>query len=122
MGISAAGNPRAYRYTNQIVVLMDSGCFSATDNFLGALKGLPDVTLLGTASGGGSGRMTVFTLPSSRIPLSVCQMASFRANGDLFDGRGVAPDVVLRPRPEDFLRDQGDSVLDAALVRLRKSQ
>ncbi len=120
MGISAATNPKAWHYTNAVVILTDAGCFSATDNFLGALKGQPRITLLGTASGGGSGRMTSFTLPNTRLPLTVCQMASFRANGDIFDGRGVAPDVVLEPKPEDHLLDGGDSVLDAALKRLRR--
>jgi hypothetical protein len=119
MGIAAATNPEAYPYTNQVVVLMDAGSFSATDNFLGAFQGLPKVTLIGTTSGGGSGRMTVFRLPHSRLPFTVCQMASFRANGDIFDGRGVAPDVVMEPAPEDHLITGSDSVLSAAVLRLR---
>jgi hypothetical protein len=120
MGISAATNPKAYHYTNAVVILTDAGCFSATDNFLGALKGQSNIALLGTTSGGGSGRMASYTLPNTKLPLTICQMASFRANGDIFDGRGVAPDVVLEPKPEDHLKDGGDSVLDAALARLKK--
>lgn len=119
MGISPDANPKAYYYTNAVVVLTDAGCFSATDNFLGALKGQPNVTLLGSTSGGGSGRMTAYTLPNTGLILTFCQMASFRANGDLFDGRGVDPDVVLEPKPEDHLANAGDSVLEAALQRLR---
>jgi len=95
---------------------------SATDNFLGALKGQPNVTLLGTTSGGGSGRMTGYTLPNTGLALTFCQMASFRANGELFDGRGVAPDVMLEPKPEDHLANTGDSVLEAALKRLRSAK
>lgn len=119
MAISHETNPKAYFYTNAVVVLTDAGCFSATDNFLGALKGQPNVTLLGSTSGGGSGRMTSYTLPNTGQALSICQMASFRANGDLFDGRGVAPDVMLEPKPEDHLANAGDSVLEAAMNRLR---
>jgi len=119
MAISPGTNPKAYPYTNAVVVLTDAGCFSATDNFLGALKGQPNVTLLGMTSGGGRGRMTGYTLPNTGLALTFCQMASFRANGDLFDGRGVAPDVVLEPKPEDHLANGGDSVLEAALKRLR---
>lgn len=118
MGISASSNPKAFPYTNRVIVLMDAGCFSATDNFLGALQGLPRVTLLGTPSGGGSGRMTSYLLPNARLPLTVCQMASFRANGDLFDGHGVAPDVLLEPRPEDHLAHNADSLLSEARRRL----
>jgi hypothetical protein len=120
MGIRAGSNPRAFHYSKPVVVLMDAGCFSATDNFLGALQGLPNVTLLGTASGGGSGRMANFSLPNTRLALTVCQMASYRANGDLFDGRGVAPDVVLEPQPEDFLKGSEDSVLNAAITRIKR--
>ena len=46
-------------------------------------------------------------------------MASFRADGELFDGKGVEPDVMLSVRPTDFLRDQGDSMLEEALNRLK---
>jgi len=122
MGIRADSNPKAYYYTNAVVVLCDADCFSATDNFLGALKGQPNVTLLGTASGGGSGRMTEYRLPNTHLPLTVCQMASFRANGDLFDGRGVTPDVVVEPKPTDFIIGGGDSVLEAALSRLKPAK
>ena len=117
MGIHASTNPKAYYYDKPVVVLTDAGCFSATDNFLGALKGQPNVTLLGATSGGGSGRMASYSLPNTRLPLTLCQMASFRANGDLFDGRGVAPDVVVETRPEDELVSGGDSVLKTALAR-----
>jgi hypothetical protein len=122
MAIGPGTNPKAYPYTNAVVVLTDAGCFSATDNFLGALKGQPNVTLLGSTSGGGSGRMTSYTLPNTSLGLTFCQMASFRANGDIFDGRGVAPDVVLEPKPEDHLANAGDSVLEAALKRLRSAK
>lgn len=39
-----------------LVTLMNADCFSATDVFLGALEVLPNVTLVGTCSAGGSGR------------------------------------------------------------------
>ena len=119
MGISASTNPKAYHYEKPVIVLTDAGCFSATDNFLGALKGEFHITLLGTTSGGGSGRMAEYTLPATRIPLTLCQMASFRANGDLFDGHGVAPDVVVETKPEDHLASGADSILAAALARLK---
>jgi len=106
------------RYTKPVVVLMDAGCFSATDIFLGALAGLPRVTLLGTASGGGSGRSRSFVLPHSRILVRISSMVSFRPTGELYDGRGIEPDVTMRPRPTD-LTGKTDSVLDAALDRLR---
>ena len=118
MGIAHDTNPDAGIYTRPVIVLHDEGCFSATDNFLGALKGHPGVTLMGTASGGGSGRMADYQLPHSRLALTLCQMASFSSDGRTYDGNGVAPDVVLAPKLEDHLRGKGDSMLDAALLQL----
>lgn len=37
---------------------------------------------------------------------------------ELFDGKGVEPDVVVTAHPTDFLRGHGDSILEAALKRL----
>jgi hypothetical protein len=105
-------------YDRPVIVLQDVEDFSATDNFLGALKGLPGVTLMGSASGGGSGRMAEYTLPHSGLRLTLCQMASFAADGQTYDGNGVQPDIVLPASLQDQIRDGGDSVLDAAVKRL----
>jgi hypothetical protein len=109
---------RAFSYEKPVVVLQDSACFSATDVFLGALKGLRRVTLLGTPSGGGSGRKESHRLWNSGITVELSTMASYLPDGTLYDGRGVEPDVRLEPEPGDFV-GRGDSVLEAALLRLR---
>jgi C-terminal processing protease CtpA/Prc len=75
------------------------------------------VTLLGVASGGGSGRSGKLTLPRSGVRLRVSTMASFQPNGKLYDGNGVPPDVVVEPTPEDWI-GESDSMLDAALRRI----
>src|SRR5690606_41631497 len=54
-----------------------------------ALKGLPNVTLVGEASSGGSARAQVVELPASGLKARFASMASFQASGELFDGRGV---------------------------------
>ena len=95
-------------------MLQNEECFSATDNFLGALKGHPAVTLMGTASGGGSGRMADYTLPNSRLKLTLCQMASFATTGLTYDGYGVPPDVVVEPKLSDHMEGTSDSLLEAA--------
>jgi hypothetical protein len=46
-------------------------------------------------------------------------MASFQRDGRLYDGRGVEPDVMVRPQPSDWI-GKSDSVLDAALKHLRE--
>jgi hypothetical protein len=120
MALNHESNPEAGFYDKPVIVLMDERCYSATDNFLGALKGHPNVTLMGTTSGGGSGRMANYVLPNTHIELTLCQMASFASNGQTYDGNGVIPDVVAEPKLEDQLAGHGDSVLDAAVARLKK--
>ncbi len=120
MALTHESNPKAGYYDKPVIVLMDAGCFSATDNFLGAFKGHPNVTLMGTPSGGGSGRMAPYTLPNSRTHLTLCQMVSFATDGRTYDGNGVEPDVILKPRLDDQIDGRGDSVLEAAVARLAK--
>ncbi|MHC4340160.1 MAG: S41 family peptidase, partial [Planctomycetota bacterium] len=112
--------PSVTRYTRPVVVLMDAQCFSATDIFLAAFKGVPGVTLLGVPSGGGSGRSRKVTLPRSGVRLRVSSMASFQPDGQLYDGNGVQPDVVVQPTPEDWI-GRSDSMLDAAVARIREA-
>jgi hypothetical protein len=118
MVVSPALPPGVPRFRNPVVVLQDSGCFSATDVFLGAMKGRDRVTLLGGTSSGGSGRARRFALAHSGIAVRLSSMASFRADGALYDGRGIEPDVAVQPAPQD-LCGPTDAVLAAALERLR---
>lgn len=113
-------NPKAYHFDKRIVVLMDGGCFSATDIFLGALKGMRNVTLMGTPSGGGSGRTQRITLANSGIRLRMSSMASFQPSGQRYDGVGIEPDAVRRPVWDDLSQLDHDSVLDRALKAVVK--
>ena len=119
MAISRATNPAAFTYEKPVIVLQDEGCFSATDNFLGALKGHPGITLMGTTSGGGSGRMAGYRLPNAGLQFTLCQMASFATTGLTYDGNGVPPDITIELQPADFLRSGKDTLLEAALAKLR---
>jgi len=105
-------------YEGEVVVLMDGDCFSATDVFLGAFKGVDGVTLLGTPSGGGSGRSRKLTLPRTGVKLRVSTMASFAPTGRLYDGNGIEPDVVVEAKPSDWT-GATDTQLAAAVRLLR---
>lgn len=110
--------PSAARFPGRVAVLVDEDCFSATDIFLGALAELPRVTLVGRASGGGSGRSRGHRLAHSGLEVRLSTMASFRPNGARYDGVGVAPDVEVFAQPADFVTSS-DAVLDAAVRALR---
>ncbi|MHC4450423.1 MAG: S41 family peptidase [Planctomycetota bacterium] len=111
--------PGEHRIRRKVVVLMNGGCFSATDIFLGAFKGVRGVTLLGTASGGGSGRSRKVTLPRSGIKLRVSTMLSYRPDGKFYDGHGIEPDVAVDAIPTDWIGET-DTQLDAAVKLLSR--
>jgi hypothetical protein len=102
-----------FRYGARVVVLCDTDCFSATDVFLAAFKGLPGVRLVGEPSGGGSGRARSAPLSGTGLSVSLSSMASFQPDGSTYDGVGVQPDVVLLPQPTDLI-GRTDSVLERA--------
>lgn len=102
----------SFHFDRPVVVLMDDRCFSATDIFLSAIKRLDGVTLLGTPSGGGSARSVSVDLGPARVRLA--SMASFQADGKLFDGHGVQPDKMVQATPEFFI-GRNDRVLASAI-------
>ncbi len=113
--LDRTGRDGEFHYDRPVVVLSDAGCFSATDIFLGALELLPNVTLVGTASSGGSARSQGFRLPHSGIEVRCASMASFRPDGRLYDGRGIEVDVEVLPAPDFHVHGGRDAALEAAL-------
>lgn len=108
-------------YDKPVVVLCNAGSFSATDGFLSAFADLPQVTIVGEPSSGGSGSKRNFRLPNTQIQVTLSSMASFRAGGKLFDGNGVEVDLEAKPTLEDFTSD-ADSVLQRAVGVIRGKQ
>lgn len=122
--VSNNGEKPAKFYDKPVVILMNQKCFSATDIFLGAFKGWPNVTLVGQSSGGGSARTEGFSLPNSECRVRCASMASFQPSGLLYDGNGVEPDVVVEPTPDYFLQGGQDPFMEKALdlIRTRSRQ
>ena len=107
-----------FDYQKPVIILKDEYCFSATDIFLGAFKGWPNVTLVGQASGGGSARSESFQLPKSRISITCASMASFQPDGKLYDTNGIEPDIVVLRPPEYYLTGGDDVTLKKAILIL----
>jgi C-terminal processing protease CtpA/Prc len=110
-------DPDVYHYDRRVVVLMNAKCFSATDIFLAGLKGMANVTLLGTPSAGGSAFTQDVPLGSTPLRLRIGSMVSFQADGRLFDGNGVRPDVVVEAAPEYYIGGR-DNVLEEGVRRV----
>jgi hypothetical protein len=110
----AAAN--AQRIPGKVVVLLDAGCFSATDIFLCALKELDGVTLVGVPSSGGSG-LTRRHDCGHGFTARLSTMVSFQPSGTLLDGHGVTPDEVVPPGVADFTSGT-DAMLERAIELL----
>ena len=109
--------PKVYHYDKPVVVLMNPKCFSATDIFLAGLKGIPNVVLMGTPSGGGSARSVTFRF--GNLSTRLASMASFKPDGRLYDGNGIQPDVRIDPLPEYYVAGR-DNLLEAAVDQINQ--
>ncbi|MCW8984370.1 MAG: S41 family peptidase [Thermoanaerobaculales bacterium] len=116
--LSKASKPDAYDFQGPIIFLMNKLCWSASDVILSSVKGLPNVTLIGEPSVGGSGARIITTLRNSGLDLYMSSMVSFQNTGQLFETNGVQPDIYLEPRPEFFLQGGDDRVLRYAIQRI----
>src|SRR5262245_18634872 len=118
LALTRLDNPEIYHYDKPVIVLLNSRCFSATDIFLAGLRGMPNVRLLGTPSSGGSAYGQTVTLGETSLKLRIGSMASFQADGKLFDRNGIIPDVIVAPNPEYYIGGR-DHVLEEAVRRIR---
>ncbi|MEW6733167.1 MAG: S41 family peptidase [Acidobacteriota bacterium] len=118
IALSRLDDPDIYHYDKPVIVLMNNKSFSATDIFLAGLKGVKNVLLLGTPSSGGSAFTQEIVLDATPLRLRIGSMASFQADGKLFDGNGVQPDVLVEPAPEYYIGVH-DNVLEEGVKRIR---
>jgi len=116
--LSKTSKPDAYDFDGPIIFLMNKLCWSASDVILSSVKGLPNVTLIGEPSVGGSGARIITTLRNSDLDLYLSSMVSFQNTGQLYETNGIQPDIYLEPRPEFFLRGGDDRVLRHAIQRI----
>lgn len=116
--LSKMSLPDAYDFDGPIIFLMNKLCWSASDVILSSVKGLPNVTLIGEPSVGGSGARIITTLRNSGLDLYLSSMASFQNTGQLYETNGIQPDIYLEPRPEFFLQGGDDRVLRFAIQRI----
>lgn len=107
--------PGKLHYDRPVYLLMDWGVGSAGDIFVSTFKGWRNVTLVGSASNGRSGNSIPFLLPNSDIRVRLSTMASFQKTGEMYDGFGVAPDLLMEARMSDWLGET-DTILDRVMA------
>lgn len=104
--------------TCPVYILVNEECFSAASVFTSALKGLPNVKIVGVNTNGSSGRSTNFYLKNSGIRIRLSTMLSFQRNGQTLDGNGTSPDVVIE-RDEKQVLGERDSQLETLLTLIK---
>ena len=110
-----------FYYSRPVVVLCNAGSFSATDGFLSTFADLPQVTIVGSPSAGGSGATKQFELPNSGLKIALSSMVSYRPDGRLYDGNGIEVDVHMPPVISDYLGATDTALSEAvSLIRSRR--
>ena len=69
--------------------------FSAASVFASVFKGLPNIKLVGINTDGSSGNSERFELPNSKLRGKISTMVSFQKNGQILDGIGTKPDIII---------------------------
>lgn len=108
--------PLGRRYAGRIVVLTNRYIASAGEDFLLMLRALPNVTVIGDTTAGVGSNPLVLTLANGwtyRVPQSI-QMTP---DGFIYDGRGLAPDIVVFMADADVAKGR-DTILDRAILFL----
>jgi C-terminal processing protease CtpA/Prc len=99
------------------VVLQEHATYSAAEDFLVAIDGIPHITTIGRPSGGSTGQPLAVHLPGGGRA-NICTKRDTYPDGREFVGIGIPPDIVVETTVAD-MRAGRDPVLDRGLAVLR---
>lgn len=103
------------RYTNNVIMLIDRGTYSAGSFTALATKALPNIVLMGDTTGGGLGLPNGGQLPNGwTYRFSITQALTLDKRPDFENG--VPPDIEVLFDFNDLTRDE---VLDRAILELQ---
>jgi carboxyl-terminal processing protease len=105
-------NPGKPVYAGPLFLLVDGGCYSACEDFVFPLLSTHRVRVIGETTAGSDGQTTVVDLGDG-IAIGVSNTRYRLPDGQLFEGVGLRPDIIVEMHPED-LRARRDPVLARA--------
>jgi C-terminal processing protease CtpA/Prc len=105
------------RYSGPVAVLIGAGSFSAAEDFLVAWKNSGRGKTIGEPSGGSTGQPLFFQLPGGGSA-RVCTKRDTFPNGEEWVGKGIQPDILVRPTVAE-LRAGRDAALERAVEALK---
>lgn len=107
------------RWLKPVIVLANRGTFSAANDFVSVMKALPQVTVVGATTGGGSGMPYSSEIPCGwAVRMSACPV--YDADMQLTE-HGVAPTPggEVHMDPQDEVRGV-DTILEFAIAALNR--
>lgn len=110
-------NKQGIHFQGRVVVLTGPVVMSSCEAFLLMMKQAPQAVLVGAASQGSSGNPQPHDLQNG-VTVFLPSWKAMMPTGEEFEGKGIAPDVVVAATADDF--KSADPVLAAALQVLEK--
>ncbi|MCX2584394.1 S41 family peptidase [Pedobacter sp. MR22-3] len=111
-------NAESPRIKGKIYFLTDASAQSASETLLAQVKGLPNVTIIGTPSSGTNGNINVIYLPG-KYTIAYTGMITKNADGSKHHLKGIIPDIILTPTI-DGIRNGQDESLNLAIKIARE--
>jgi carboxyl-terminal processing protease len=105
--------PNGKTYTGPVVVLIDGQNASASERFAACLQSIGRAVVIGERSRGAVGPSSAMKLPNGTTFLYLTAQ-SLTPDGIVLEGRGVIPDIVVRPDRQALLHGK-DAPLDRAV-------
>ncbi len=99
--ISNELTPKQRSYQQPVVIITDRSVFSAAEDFVLALRQLPNVYVAGQFTGGGSGNPMTRELPNGWILKVPRWQVADPVTKTLYEGIGLEPDTILVQRTLD---------------------
>jgi C-terminal processing protease CtpA/Prc len=100
------------RWLRPVIVLTNRHSYSATNDFVNVMRLLPQVTVMGDRTGGGSGLPFSSELPNGwSVRFSACPILDVNKQHTEF---GIDPDTAVAITGEDIMKGR-DTIIEAAI-------
>jgi C-terminal processing protease CtpA/Prc len=112
--------PSGNQYLKSIVVLINKGCFSTTEDCTLAFRELPHVRIIGDTTGGGGGNPIARELPNGWI-YRLSNWEEVDSKNVNYEGIGIPPDAVVWISKQDSINGI-DRILETAINMIDKNK
>lgn len=109
-----------WQFTKPVVLLIGRGSASSNENFIAAMRELPNVITMGDTTAGTSGNPEWFQLGAG-WSYTISRWVDYTADKQLIEDHGIAPMVPVTAATTDFAQGR-DPVLEAALAHFNVSE